>query len=200
MEIFFTSDLHFNHDKEFLWGPRGFKSSEEHDAAVIRNWNETVGNDDVVYVLGDIMMGADYELGLKKLSQLNGTIIIIKGNHDTDTKFEKYLACPNVSEETKFDTLAKIIKVGKWRFYASHRPTIVDHLQRDRHGEKESGSQKEPKSFGVHGHTHSNNKFEYIEFCCYNVSLDAHNCRPVSAAQIKEDIKKYLADMRENEI
>lgn len=28
-KIFLTSDLHFNHDREFIYGPRGFKSVEE---------------------------------------------------------------------------------------------------------------------------------------------------------------------------
>ena len=38
-KIFLTSDTHFGHDREFLWGPRGFRSSIEHDEAVIANWN-----------------------------------------------------------------------------------------------------------------------------------------------------------------
>ena len=27
--IWFTSDLHINHNKEFLWGPRGFVNEKE---------------------------------------------------------------------------------------------------------------------------------------------------------------------------
>ena len=38
--IWFTSDLHFCHDKEFLYKPRGFNSIEEHDTAIIQNWNK----------------------------------------------------------------------------------------------------------------------------------------------------------------
>lgn len=78
MAIFFTSDPHLNHDKEFLWKPRGFNSSEEHDAAIIKNWNEECCDEDIIYIVGDVMMGTDYELAMKKLSQLNGTIIILK--------------------------------------------------------------------------------------------------------------------------
>ena len=47
-KIFLTSDTHFGHDREFLWGPRGFRSSIEHDEAVIANWNSVVGEDDDV--------------------------------------------------------------------------------------------------------------------------------------------------------
>ena len=41
-KIWFTSDPHFGHQKEFLWGPRGFNSSLEHDEAIIQNWNSVV--------------------------------------------------------------------------------------------------------------------------------------------------------------
>ena len=34
-EIFFTSDLHFMHDREFIWGPRGFKDVYEMNEAII---------------------------------------------------------------------------------------------------------------------------------------------------------------------
>ena len=50
--IFVSSDLHFGHDREFLWGPRGFRSSIEHDEAIIANWNSVVGKEDIVYVFG----------------------------------------------------------------------------------------------------------------------------------------------------
>ena len=45
-KIWFTSDMHFGHQKSFLWEPRGFNSSEEHDKQIIKNWNSVVGNDD----------------------------------------------------------------------------------------------------------------------------------------------------------
>ena len=34
-QIYLTSDLHFNHNKEFLYEPRGFNSPEEHDEEII---------------------------------------------------------------------------------------------------------------------------------------------------------------------
>lgn len=32
-KIFLTSDLHFGHQREFLYGPRGFNTIQEHDEA-----------------------------------------------------------------------------------------------------------------------------------------------------------------------
>ena len=37
--IFVTSDLHFGHDRGFLYEPRGFNSPEEHDKGIIKNLN-----------------------------------------------------------------------------------------------------------------------------------------------------------------
>ena len=50
--IFVTSDTHFGHDREFLWGPRGFENHVDHDREVIRRWNEVVGKNE--YVIEDI--------------------------------------------------------------------------------------------------------------------------------------------------
>ena len=50
--IFYTADLHF-HYKPFLPG-RPFASVEEMDEAMIRLWNETVTDEDTVYVVGDV--------------------------------------------------------------------------------------------------------------------------------------------------
>ena len=50
--IWVTSDLHIGHNKEFVYKERGFQSIEEHDSALLSNWNELVSSDDVVYVLG----------------------------------------------------------------------------------------------------------------------------------------------------
>lgn len=94
-KIWFTSDTHFGHQKDFLFGPRGFASSEEHDVAIIKNWNSIISPDDEVYHLGDVMLG-DNEHGIKCLEQLNGRIHILIGNHDTDTRIQLYKQCKNV--------------------------------------------------------------------------------------------------------
>ena len=69
-KIWLTSDLHLGHDREFIWGPRGFKSVWENDAAIIKNWNDMVDAKDEVYLLGDVMLGNN-EAGIKKLKNLH---------------------------------------------------------------------------------------------------------------------------------
>lgn len=64
---------------------RPFENTDQMDEALISGWNETVSPDDAVYLLGDF--GANgYEKEI--LSRLNGTIYLIKGNHDVKSNDE----------------------------------------------------------------------------------------------------------------
>ena len=69
--IYFSSDLHFNHNKEFLYKPRGFDSVDAMNITIVNNWNSIVTDEDDVYILGDLMLG-DNELGISLLKKLNG--------------------------------------------------------------------------------------------------------------------------------
>ena len=46
--IYLSSDLHFGHDREFLWGPRGFNSIEENDNTILKNFKEILKDEDDV--------------------------------------------------------------------------------------------------------------------------------------------------------
>ena len=83
--IWFTSDLHFSHKQEFLWGPRGFKDQWEMNEALIERWNKIVGYNDTVYNLGDIAL-SDLPSAIKCIRRLNGHQFWLLGNHDTVNK------------------------------------------------------------------------------------------------------------------
>ena len=55
MTIWFTSDTHFFHNKNFVYEPRGFTSVEEMNEEIVKRWNEKVGPNDIIYLLGDII-------------------------------------------------------------------------------------------------------------------------------------------------
>ena len=77
--IYFIADTHFGDDRIRRYENRPFQTVAEMDFELIRRWNDTVSNEDTVYVLGDF--GADgYEAEV--LSKLNGTKLLVKGNHD----------------------------------------------------------------------------------------------------------------------
>ena len=64
--IFITSDVWFNRPM----GELSYMTNEEYNNMIIDNWNTTVTNDDIVYVLGGFGLGDCYDIVLK----LNGEI------------------------------------------------------------------------------------------------------------------------------
>ena len=176
-KIWFTSDLHFGHQKEFLWGPRGFESSIEHDEVIIRNWNSVIDYEDEVYVLGDLMLG-DNEYGLNCIKRLAGHIHVILGNHDSETRAVLYLSCPNI-ETIDY---AREEKIGKNYFFLCHYPVITANYDDQKAWAKHL--------INLHGHTHFKDKFYNNNPYMYNVSLDAHNNYPVEIHEIIEDIRE----------
>lgn len=60
-KVWITSDLHIGHNREFVYEYRGFASCEEHDAVLVENWNSLVAEDDIVYILGDVMLKHNLE-------------------------------------------------------------------------------------------------------------------------------------------
>lgn len=79
--IYFIADLHFGHKNIMSYDARPFETTEENDEIIINNWNETVGIDDEVYLLGDISWHNATKT-IEILNNLNGNIHLIKGNHD----------------------------------------------------------------------------------------------------------------------
>lgn len=172
--IWFTSDTHFGHDKEFVWKVRGFESCEEMNEALVERWNERVKDGDSVYHLGDVMLGEP--TNLQYLGRLNGRIYIVLGNHDTNNRINLYNSLPNVIS-TKWAIRQKI---NGYHFYMSHFPAITSNL------EKESLKQC---LINLYGHTHQKTNF-YLEYpFMYHVGVDSHNCEPISIEQIIYDLE-----------
>ena len=171
--IWFTSDLHFGHDREFVWKARGFNSVEEMNQAIVTRFNQKVDLNDTVYILGDIMLG-DNNMGEHYLSQLNGKKIIILGNHDTNPRIEIY---KKYAEEI---CLAKIVKYKKRMIYLSHYQTLTGNMD-DTPGHC---------VLNFHGHTHQTENFTNDYVFMYHVGVDSHDCYPVhiddALASIKE--------------
>jgi calcineurin-like phosphoesterase family protein len=119
MSVFFTSDLHFDHENAIIFDSRPFANIEEMRKELIRRWNAKVKPGDIVYVLGDMIWkmqdGEIHEL----LKQLNGQIILIKGNHD---RFIKNATTKKLLAGIKdFDDICVELKDGtKKRVVLSH--------------------------------------------------------------------------------
>lgn len=78
---FYISDMHLGHTAVIKMDNRPFSSIEEMDKVLIKNWNEKVEKNDIVYILGDFCWGKEEEW-YRRLSALKGEKVLIKGNHD----------------------------------------------------------------------------------------------------------------------
>jgi calcineurin-like phosphoesterase family protein len=89
--IFIISDTHWGHKaatetfKRDDGTPlRPFATVEECDEAMVENWNKVVAPSDKVYHLGDVIMPKDKK-NAAIMHRLNGTKVLIKGNHDMES-------------------------------------------------------------------------------------------------------------------
>lgn len=176
--IFCCSDHHLGHARilEFTktdGSPlRPYSSLEEMHEALVENHNKVVRPQDKVYFLGDVMMN---KKGLEPLSRMNGTKVLIKGNHDI-MKLNVY------AEHFKDVRAVHLLEKG---FVLSHVPLHPDSLGR--------------WGTNVHGHTHSNNVMMDTWSC--NVKVEIQDPRYFCACveQINftpiafEEIKRIIA-------
>lgn len=180
--IYFTSDWHIGHNKPFCYEPRGFSSPEEMDTAILERTNEIVGPGDTLWILGDLAMSKNTEEWNRVFHSLRTwDVHFIRGNHDTDYKIDLYENDYGMTPHGYAD----VFKLSKKKsFYLSHYPSIVSNYD-------DEGKFK----WNLSGHTHFKTKFYNDIFKIYNVSVDAHNCYPVSIEKIISDIEE-----REKEI
>lgn len=83
--LFWCSDIHDSHSKDFLLKPRGYKSADEARENLVKLWNNQIGPEATVFHLGDAVLGAGangLEALKKLLDRLNfSEIYLMPGNH-----------------------------------------------------------------------------------------------------------------------
>ena len=184
-DIWFTSDTHFSHTPEFLWGPRGFSNVSEMNETIIERWNGVVKPEDIVYHLGDVML-SDNITGMECFKRLNGQIFLIYGNHDTDTR--KNLLFTELRGKMLGGWYAWLIKYDKFSIYMSHYPTLTANYD-EKHFNQHV--------INLHGHTHQQANFLYPNNpFMYHVGVDSHNCTPVHIDEVMADIRNRWNDLQ----
>ena len=187
-EIFITSDTHFCHIPEFLWQPRGFKSVEEMNEEIIERWNSIVKPEDDVWHLGDMALSNVSE-AIDYINRLNGRILWIGGNHDTDNKIKTIIFnCPNVHWiGWAFNT-----KIGKITCYLSHYPTLTANYD-EKHFSQHV--------INFHGHTHQKTNFLQSDNpFMYHVGMDSHNCTPIHIEVAINEVRQHWNNMQSQKI
>jgi calcineurin-like phosphoesterase family protein len=161
--------------------------------AMVKNWNDTVGPDDIVYCLGDFSMA--FRPVETFTSRLNGIKYLVPGNHDFCHSYHK--RSRNVEQRARW--IQKYVDNG-WIILPEqttldipgiatvnmcHHPYIVLDAHDDKY------TKWRPKDDGrwlICGHVHE--KFK-VANKMINVGVDVWNFKPVSVEQIKEIICGY---------
>jgi calcineurin-like phosphoesterase family protein len=80
--IWLTGDYHFGHGNIIRYCKRPFRDYKEMDRTIIRNHNTLINDDDLVFYVGDFCFN---HRSNEYARQLNGKIIYIGGNHDSES-------------------------------------------------------------------------------------------------------------------
>ena len=184
--IWFSSDLHFNHNREFIYQARGFETLEEMNQTIIERFNSLVKPEDDLYLLGDIMLGK-LEDSKPLVAALNGKKHFIIGNHDNSNRVKFY---KTLSDDV---TYANILDAAKHRFYLSHYPTLTSNL--------DEGAPIKARVINLCGHSHIKNRFKDMDKgLIYHVEIDCHNNFPISFDEILFDINHFISMDKSDQI
>lgn len=152
-KIFWTSDLHFNAERTLVMSKRPFDTVPDMNDNMIRNWNKTVGKEDVVYILGDF---GDYSYA----QYLNGHKILIPGNYDRTDEKEFILSHDFIQvTDDKFS-----IEYRGYKINMVHEPKLLNrqYMEKD--------------EINLFGHVH---KLCMVKPFGLNVGTDCHNFTPI---------------------
>lgn len=178
--VYLISDTHFNSENIIKYCNRPFENAEQARDEMIRRWNAKVHDDDIVYCLGDFIMGAP-ETVVPILRSLNGHIILVRGNHDTRRKLAIYEQYP---EKITVQDIA-YYSYGGLYFVMCHFPMtdegFLDMVVKDN-----------SEVVVVHGHTHDKDPFFTEENHVFNVSADVIGFEPVSIGALHAMVKEHF--------
>lgn len=194
---FFTSDWHIGHAKVIQLSKRPFRDVDHMREVLINNYNATVPEDGICYFLGDMGLTNGDELE-KTVARLNGTKILILGNHDKGPEamykkgFDAVMYGAQLFVAGQVVTLNHCPLLGVWR-------EDLSKMEKPRgtnwHGDhkNERFSNVDRGQFHLHGHVHSPNGgvSQKILGKQFDVGVDANNYRPVSISQIESWIAKH---------
>ena len=154
MRVFIISDTHFGHEAIIRYCNRPFTSVEEMDQTMIKRWNETISNKDVVIHLGDFALcGKDKTREI--IQKLNGKKILIMGNHDNYSE--------QFYRDAGFHTVSRFPIIYDNFYMMSHAPLQLTETT---------------CYFNAYGHVHNDNKFvDNATSKCYCVERTGY--RPV---------------------
>lgn len=160
MSRFFIADTHFSDERILKYENRPFETVERMNQEMIRRWNDTVKDEDEVYLVGDVG-------DISQIRELNGKKYLIKGNHDTQTN-EYY------RQQGFYECYDTPIILDSF-FLVSHEPLYVNENM--------------PYA-NIFGHVHNSPLFKDFSKQHYCVSVERISYTPISFEKIVECVSK----------
>lgn len=198
--IFFTSDWHIGHANCIRFDNRPFKDIEHMHRVLINNYNASVKGNDVCYFLGDIGV-KNTEETKQVISQLNGTKVLIVGNHDGGINAMYSCGFDVVLNSASLNIAKEVVTMSHCPLPGVFREDTTD-MRGSQYGERWHGELRETAKyytvanqgqFHLHGHIHSPNggKSQKILDKQYDVGVVSSKYRPVSISEIESWISTY---------
>jgi len=192
--------LHFGHRNIIRIGKgRPFDSIQEHDEALIENWNSVVKPGDIVYVLGDFSIETTIDEIRKPLSRLQGSKHLILGNHDRK-KIHNQLRAENLWQSVREYSSIKFNAADGTKVFARlmHFPIL------EFDGAFKNYRCKE-KYIHCYGHIHNANNYDHIYkqlgFPAVHIGVDTSstfpNTKPYTPINIEDVYTKAMTFIKE---
>ena len=174
--------MHFGHANIIRYCNRPFADVTAMNAALVKNWNEVVGPDDEVWVLGDVALGSIHDM-LALVRGLAGHKVLVAGNHDRcwAAAGPKSVAWESSYREAGFAEIHQ----GVVDVVFDGAPALACHFpyQGDSHDDDRFVPLR-PVDAGMtllHGHVHERWKVSGHQV---NVGVDVWDFRPVTDTQL----------------
>ena len=167
---FFTSDTHFFHENIIRFSHRPFETVDEMNQALINRWNAKISKSDLVYHLGDFALKCTPDQARRVRNQLNGQIILVRGNHDkiADQIKDAFAAVKDYDEISVSDSDAPNNKRKIVLLHYAMRVWNASH-----HG-----------SFHLYGHSHGSLPDDKAALA-FDVGVDCWGYAPLSYDEVK---------------
>ena len=173
--VFLIGCTHFGHENMYKFlnkdGTRvryQFTDAKEGDEAMVERWNNTVSKGDKVYVLGDV---AFHKRHLATIGRLNGSKILVKGNHDNLqlAEYAKYFRDVRAYHRLVDDLVL------------SHVPVHPQSLWSERNNKY---------WINIHAHLHSGAVMNFLDaslpdYRYFSVCVERINYTPISLEEIR---------------
>ncbi len=131
MARWYTSDHHFGHRNIIDYCDRPFAGTDEMNDAMVERWNDLLGDDDEVWLIGDVALGDLHAMLIEHVARLRGRKILVPGNHDRCwAGSRKHLNSGGLYLEVGgFERIVdapKPVRIGREKVRISHFPYLLD--------------------------------------------------------------------------